>query len=63
MTELFGGKMTFMQSGDGLIDVEINDHGGGKFFTITTPKWEFDKIEELVGLLEKVKLAFEMEKR
>lgn len=59
MTDLFGGKMIFMQEGDGTLEVEVNDMGGGKYFKIITPVWEFDKISELVEILEKVQKAFE----
>ena len=46
------------QAGIQQIDVAVEDAGGGKFFRIKTDGWAFDKIDELVAILEEVKTAF-----
>ncbi len=39
------------------INVSINDCEAGNYFTISTNRWAFDDINELIELLEKVKKA------
>ena len=65
--ELYGGHMEFTQEGDSvnggidLIKIEVSDAGGGKFMRIITEGWSFDKPEELVVLLNKVRGGFDMD--
>lgn len=65
--ELYGGHMEFTQEGDSvnggidLIKIEVSDAGGGKFMRIITEGWSFNKPEELVLLLNKVRVAFDMD--
>lgn len=66
-TQLWSGSMKFTQTGDNMsdyeqwLDVSTEDGGAGKYFVIRTERWAFDTIEELVGLLERVKKALEVE--
>lgn len=65
--ELYGGHMEFTQEGDSvnggidLIKIEVSDAGGGKFMRIITEGWSFDNLDELVELLNKARVAFEMD--
>ncbi|WP_020476238.1 hypothetical protein [Zavarzinella formosa] len=63
--ELATGSACFTQEPDScgegiqLLDVSMEDAGGGKFFVIKTDRWAFDKIEDLEAILKKVKKMFD----
>jgi hypothetical protein len=55
--------ITFTQEGDTCSDgddlflkVTLEDSGGGKYYVISTERWAFDSIEEIVQLLEILKV-------
>ncbi len=63
--ELMSGLMDFVQDGDSpggpslqSLSVKIEDAGGGKFYVLQTDCWAFDKIDELVDLLNQARFAF-----
>lgn len=62
--ELYEGSMVFSQEADSMsetdqvITIRAQDAGAGKFFVIETERWAFDKIEQLVALLEQAQAAF-----
>lgn len=64
--ELNNGKMLFSQNADSCseddyqsLEVEVRDGGAGKYFVIKTDSWAFDSVEELIEILNRVKLAFD----
>ena len=63
-TELFSATFTFSQEGDSsetdvqTLTVEVDDAGGGKFFSFKTKRWSFNDISELTAILEQVKASF-----
>jgi hypothetical protein len=40
------------------LEVSLEDVGGGAFFVIKTDRWAFEKIQDLVDLLQKVQHSF-----
>lgn len=62
--ELYEGSMVFSQEADSMaeadqaITIRAQNAGAGMFFVIETERWAFDRIEDLVALLEKAEAAF-----
>lgn len=57
--QIVGGELTYAQPGESitmsgveLLTVTHRDEGAGAFFVIKTDGWAFDKIEELVAVLQ-----------
>jgi len=57
-------EVSFHQEGDTCsngdeqyLDVKLEDSGAGYYYVISTDRWAFDSIEELVMLLENLKLT------
>jgi hypothetical protein len=53
-------ELTFIQDGDTCssdeiqyLNVKIEDSGAGKYFVISTERWAFDSIDELVKVIKK----------
>jgi hypothetical protein len=48
----------FDDEGDLQLTVKVEDEGGGKFFVIKTERWTFDKPEDLIAVIERVRARF-----
>lgn len=50
-------KIKYIQNGDGNsdnvqeLDLSEEDCGGGKYFVLSTERWSFDKLEDLIIIL------------
>jgi hypothetical protein len=48
----------FDDQGDLILTVKVEDAGAGKFFAITTERWTFDKPEDLLAVIQRVRSKF-----
>ena len=59
--------VSYCQDGDSnsgafqLLEVKTEDAGGGSFFVIKTERWAFDKIDDLINILNDFKKRINIE--